>query len=122
MLDATAWIQLFNDMASAGKVETLLERHPRRYTTMVNFYEVLLWFLRRFPLKTDYIAAQIKNKSQLVNLSEPIVYDALKLKQNHNQLSTADALTMATARRLGAVLVTADRDFEKMENTIMLRD
>lgn len=122
MLDATAWIQLFQNMPSAKKVETLMQRHGQRFTTLINFYEVLLWYQRRDPKKMDPIAAQIKNKSQLVNLNETVVYKAWKLKQNHNQLSMADALSLATARQLDAALVTADKDFDKMDNVIILQN
>ncbi len=112
-LDASAWIALFENAPQAAKVEVILEGSGEVSTSMLNFYEVLLWYQNRKPQLVTEVAGHLKAHSALVSLDEQTVLDALRLKQLQPRFSMADAISLATARKLQAQFITTDSDFEK---------
>lgn len=119
-LDASAWINFLKGEQFARKVAQFIENHEC-FTSLINYYEVLLWYQHRKPELLAEISKQIAGNSRLVSLDEATVLDALKFKRAHPDFSMGDALGYASAIRMGALFVTADSDFEKVHGVVMLR-
>ncbi len=119
-LDASAWLSFLEGKSSAAKVTTLLEREDC-FTSLINYYEVLLWYQHRKPELMSDVSKQVSSHTTLVSIDEPTVFDALRWKRSNPDFSMADALSYASAIRMGALFVTSDPDFEKVGGVIFLR-
>ncbi|MBI2444972.1 PIN domain-containing protein [Candidatus Micrarchaeota archaeon] len=120
-IDSGVWIALFDDHPGASQAERILENNAERYCSLLTLYEVLRYYQQRKPKEVEYVGGQIKNRSKLIGLDEGIVFHALQLKLRHPQFSTVDALSLATARKLNATLVTRDSDFKGIADTRVIK-
>ena len=65
-------------------------------------------------------AVSALRRATIAPVDEPLALEAADLSLAHG-LAMADSLVYATARRLGATLVTGDADFEGLPDTIVIR-
>ncbi len=120
-IDTGVWLTLFEKDEGWQKCLSALEEKVETYTSLLTLYEVLLWYQHRKPKEVAYVAGQMKNRARLIGIDESIVFDALRLKQRHPQFSTVDAMSLATARKLQAIFVTADSDFKGIPHARVLK-
>lgn len=120
-LDSSVWITYLEDEPGADRFERLFEESSAAFTSLLNYFEILLWYQHRKPEKVRFVAGQIKAKSRLLTVTESDVFEALRLKQVYHAFSLADALSLACSRKVGSLFVTADSDFEKVPGVVFLR-
>lgn len=125
VLDASALLTFFEDRPGAAKVEELLAKaaetkHPL-VMSVVNWGEVYYSIWRAHGEK----AAAIKLREiaqlplQIVDVDMELTQLAATLKAQHN-LPYADCFAAAVTQLSRASLVTTDRDFSSVENSLKI--
>jgi predicted nucleic acid-binding protein len=123
VLDASALMTFFEDRPGAAKVEELLAKAAETkrplLMSVVNWGEVYYSIWRAHGEK----AAAIKLREiaqlpiQIVDVDMELTQLAATLKAQHN-LPYADCFAAALAQQRKATLVTADRDFERVQENM----
>ena len=86
----------------------------------VEVYEVYKVIRRDLSEERAVEAVSALRRATIVPVDEPLALEAADLSLAHG-LAMADSLVYATARRFGAMLVTADADFEGLPETVVIR-
>ena len=86
----------------------------------VEVYEVYKVIRRDLSEERAVEAVSALRRATIVPVDEPLALEAADLSLAHG-LAMADSLVYATARRFGATLVTADTDFEGLQETVVIR-
>ena len=86
----------------------------------VEVYEVYKVIRRDLSEERAVEAVSALRRATIVPVDEPLALEAADLSLAHG-LAMADSLVYATARRFGAMLVTADTDFEGLPETVVIR-
>lgn len=124
ILDTFAVLAYLGNEEGADKVEELLEKAKKKevklYINYVNLGEVYYIVAREFGIaKANEAVAIIKRWDvKFVGVSESVALTAARIKAMHN-LSYADAFVAATAIDKGGVIVTGDREFERVYPDIL---
>lgn len=119
VLDANAVLNLVEDAGGAERMERLCQeavhRGPPLLMSVVNWGEVLYYLWQRHG--EEKARRTMGNLSRLpldlVHVDLPQVEKASEIKAVH-KIPYVDCLAAALAEAHGAVLVTSDRDFEKL--------
>jgi predicted nucleic acid-binding protein len=123
LFDACTMIALFNDEEGADVVSNLLDRAERNEITLAmnaaNMIEVYYDRIRVIGSdRADTIIREIYNSfliSVIETLDPAIVREAARLKAT-GKMSFADTILVATARCIGATIVTCDHvELEQVE-------
>ena len=123
VLDSYAILALLQDESGAEEVADLLASALRAgqplYINEINVGEVYCLVARhRSPDDGERVLDHLRALPlEFVANAWPDVLDAARIKAAH-ALSYADAFAVATARRLGAVLVTGDPEFRSVAEEI----
>jgi ribonuclease VapC len=123
VLDSYAFLARYWQESGAVQVEALLRnRRARLWASVVNLGEV---FYRIAAEETVYTAEQVMAwlevlPVQHVDADWDLTKSAAFLKANY-RISYADAFAAALAQRLGAAVVTGDKEFEAPERDGVVR-
>lgn len=123
MIDSYAWIEQFSGTANAVKLREIFLNADVLYTPDVVLAEVARKYVR--DKVDDNIVKvrlqQIGENSKVVYLSSKLAFDSAKCyseilayaeKNKLNTPSLADAIILATARMLGAKVLSGDQHFK----------
>jgi predicted nucleic acid-binding protein len=123
VLDSSAVLALLFDEPAAEKVENILaeaaEENREVLISAVNWAEVL-YRIRQIHGDAGVEAArqfELESPLRVAEVDRSLAELAAQLKESHS-LSLSDAICAALAKQEGAVLVTADRDFEAMKGKL----
>ena len=110
VIDSSAWIEWLTESPLAPEISMHMpERDEIVVPTLVQL-ELVKWLRReRGEAASDEMLA-LTEMCQVVPLTTPIAVAAAELCRSH-QLSTADAVILATAHHAGARLLTCDKHF-----------
>lgn len=120
LIDSWAWIEYFKDGKCAKKATSSIESEEEAFVSTINLLEVYMWVAKFY---SEAIAAEkivfIEKRCYVIPLEGDIAISAARLKLKH-KLGIADAVVLATARKLDAKIVTGDPDFKKIEGVLFI--
>ena len=124
VLDASALMTLFENRPGAGKVEAILKptaEQNRLLLSVVNWGEVYytVWVSKGEKAANEHVEHIAKLLIEVVDLDQPTTKLAASFKARY-QLPYADSFSAAVAQQHQAILVTADRDFTRVEKWVSI--
>jgi ribonuclease VapC len=126
VIDSFAMIAFFEDESGADSVADILrdlvDRKARAFMSVINWGEMYYNTMRVHGTEeAEAVIAQFnKYPVQVVEADRDLTYEAAKLKGRH-KVAYADCFAAALASRLGAAVVTGDRQFERFEDEIPIQ-
>ena len=91
------------------------------YTSAISIFEIKRKLMRDgFEGDLEGVLTFVEERSIVINLDEDISQSAADLSIQY-KLHAMDALIYASARAMDSELVTADSDFEKLEDVIIIQ-
>ncbi len=119
LLDSSAWLSYF--FATSTLIKRIVESETVLYTSVISLFEIKRKLLRDgFNKNFEDVQDFIKSRSIIINLDETISQHAADISFSH-KLHALDALIYSTAETMNAQLVTADSDFESLNDVIIIR-
>lgn len=125
VLDSWAWIEYFEGSVKAEKVkEVILDPRSEVFTHCVSVAEIISK-AKRTGKDAEEVWTAINSNSKIVEASAKgcksigIIHATTKSRQRN--FSLADAFVLATARELGARVITGDPDFRGLGEVILLK-
>lgn len=118
IFDSSAWIEYFAASPKGQRIRELIESGEAKYTPAVCLLEIKAKYLRegRDPAeRLDFICGA----SSVSSISKEICLQAADMRQEHG-LHTMDAIIYSVARTLKGTLYTCDRDFQKLDDVVIL--
>ena len=120
VLDSHAWIEYFRGTKSGEKVKSFLENH-KCFTPMIVLAELSDKYTKE---KHDFFEKDLEfifSNSVILELSKEIAVNAGKIKnivkqKYKNNFGLADAIILASARKIKAKTVTGDHHFKSLKN------
>lgn len=100
--------------------ERLLSEHDKYFVSIISFIEVYSY---EFPNAVEKeIADEIFKNLEIVDLDNLIAQQSITYRKNPaKKIKLPDAVILATAQNLGAVLITNNQaDFEKVDPSVNL--
>ena len=125
VLDAFALLALLQAEPGASRVDTLIEQADAGgvdlFISVVNLGEVFYTVETRRGLESaqETLAAIDQSPIQMVDVDLTLALSASRLKSS-TRLGYLDCFAAALAQRLGAVVVTGDPDFKKVEAVVRM--
>src|SRR5947209_6534126 len=125
VLDASAVLDLLENGRGAGRVEQILTSAHRRESTVsisvMNWGEVFynLWQNHGEEAARNGIARLSRTLIEIVPVDKEQALKAAEIKAFH-KLSFVDCVAAALAELRNSILVTADRDFQKLGRRIQV--
>lgn len=125
VLDASALMTFFEDRPGADKVEGLLakgaETNRPLFMSVINWGEVYysIWRARGQAAAEEKLRQIAQLPVELVDADAATTSVAARFKAEHN-LPYVDAFAAALAQQRKATLVTADRDFARVQENMSL--
>jgi predicted nucleic acid-binding protein len=118
VMDSFAMIAFFEDEPGADRValilKSLIDRKAKAYMSVINWGEIYYNTMREQGVETaEKVIGQLKQYPiELVGADQNLTYEAAKLKGRY-KIAYADCFAAALSRRLNALVVTGDSEFEK---------
>ncbi len=119
VMDSFAMIAFFEDEPGADSVavilKSLIDRKAKAYMSVINWGEIYYNTMREQGVETaEKVIGQLKQYPiELVDADQNLTYEAAKLKGRY-KIAYADCFAAALSRRLNALVVTGDSEFEKL--------
>jgi predicted nucleic acid-binding protein len=119
LMDSSAWLSYF--FATNKQVKDIIESSSIIYTSVISIFEIKRKLMRDgFEGNLEEVFAFIENRSIVINLDEDISQSAADLSLQY-KLHAMDALIYASAKAIYSELVTADSDFEKLDDVFIIQ-
>lgn len=115
IVDSCGWLEFFADGANADFYAPAITDTGHLFVPTVILLEVFKRVLQQRDEHSALHAVAIMQQGQVIELSAELALHAAKLGHEH-KLPMADAIILASARHVGAVVWTQDSDFEGIEN------
>lgn len=118
-MDSSAWLSYF--FATNKQVKDIIESSSIIYTSVISIFEIKRKLMRDgFEGNLEEVFAFIENRSIVINLDEDISQSAADLSLQY-KLHAMDALIYASAKAIYSELVTADSDFDKLDDVFIIQ-
>jgi len=118
-MDSSAWLSYF--FATSQQVKKIIESNSMLYTSVISIFEIKRKLMRDgFERDLEGVLTFVENRSIVINLDEVISLSAADLSLEH-KLHAMDALIYASAKVMDSELVTADSDFEKFDDVMIIQ-
>lgn len=122
LIDTYAWIEFFIGSKKGEKVREILEK-GKIFTSIISLAEIAEWCLKN-DKNTDYYTDIVKKYSIVLNLNEYISSFSGKVnferKKKIEGWGMIDSLILATGLTYGLKILTGDKHFSDIENTLIL--
>lgn len=131
VIDTYAWIEIFIGSKSGEKARGILQKAEETYTPDVVIAEIARKYLRE-GMKEKTILERlttIEETSEIIPIDKNIAFESAKCylelteKAKTRKLKAPrlfDAIVLATARKLGAKIVTGDEHFKQINETLWI--
>lgn len=131
VIDTYAWIEIFIGSKSGEKAKEILQKAEETYTPDVVIAEIARKYLRE-GMKEQTILERlttIEETSEIIPIDKNIAFESaecyleLTEKAKTRKLkapSLFDAIVLATARKLGAKIITGDEHFKQINETVWI--
>lgn len=118
-MDSSAWLSYF--FATSEQVKKIIESNSMLYTSVISIFEIKRKLMRDgFEGDLEGVLTFIENRSIVINLDEDISRSAADLSIQY-KLHAMDALIYASAKAMDSELVTADSDFGKLDDVMIIQ-
>jgi len=114
VVDSSCWLEYFADGPNAKHYAAAVKAFDTLVVPTVTLYEVFKVVLREAGENAALLAVTAMQRGVVAELSPALAVSASKLSLRHG-LPMADAMILATAREYGAVLLTQDAHFKKIQ-------
>ncbi len=122
LIDSWTWIEYWRGGTHSEKAAKPIEGSEAAVISTINMAETIFWVLRYYDeKKAEEKRNTLKRRCFLIPPDERIAIDAAKIKRSL-KLSLADSIILATARTQNAKVVTGDRDFKGLPDTLFIGD
>lgn len=120
LLDTSALIELFTGGSKAGEAKKLIEGKPM-HACILTLTELKLWALRNNVDPAKYLTG-IEENLNIIDLTKEIALLAAEIRFNAKpkDFGLIDALIYATAQTYGLTVVSKDKHFAELKNTIII--
>ena len=122
VLDTYAWVEYFKGAEEGKKVKDFIEGKFQLFTPSIVIAELSDKYRREAVPNWDFINGFIRIKTKILILDENIADKAGELKQElrkrHKDVSLADAIVLAHSLNISARILTGDKHFKNLDNTI----
>ena len=119
VVDTSAWIEWLAGSAAGKKVGKHLPDKDQCIVPSIVQLELSKWLLRETGEETADQVIAYTQKCVVAALDTTIALLAADMHREH-KLATADAIVYATARRLGAELLTCDAHFDGLPDVLLV--
>jgi len=119
VVDSAGWLEFFADGPLAGAYAVHISNLAEILTPVIVVYEVYRLLKRERGDEEALIAVAQLAKTQVVPVTVTLALTAADLGLEHG-LAMADSLVYATARSMGAELITSDADFATLPGVTYL--
>jgi predicted nucleic acid-binding protein len=121
--DAYAWVEYLDGTKKGEKLRELLNSEAETYTSTVSISEVISKAARTGrDCKIAYNI--ITSNSTIVNADEQLSYETgiihAEMRREIRDFGLADAYVLATARKIGAKILTGDPHFNNVEGAVQI--
>ncbi len=131
VIDSYAWIELFRGSETGEKVKKIISKAEEVYTSSIVLAEISRKYFREGfdPRTVKDRVKLIERLSIIVHVKDNLAVESgkcfLELREYSRKMdmdspSLADAIILATARMMDAKIVTGDRHFKGLPETIWL--
>ena len=123
VLDSYALLAFFNDEKGSDTVKDLLVKasnyKTNLYLSNINFGEIIYIIEREFGVNSSQLTISRINKLplEIIFADMDMTLEAAHFKANY-PISFADAFAAALAKEKDAILVTGDKEFERLTMSI----
>ncbi len=122
LIDSWAWIEYWRGSKYAGKASKYIEGAETAVLSTINLAEIFFWVLRHYDeKKAEEKRETLKKRCYLIPPDEEIAVDAARFKRTL-KLSLADSIILATAKTRDAKVVTGDKHFKGLSDTLFIGD
>ena len=124
VIDAYTWIEYLEDSEKGRKAaETIEDDSNEIFTSSATVAEIISKFLR--SNKDVKIAINcVNNMSTVLNMTQEIANLAgnihFEAKKKNKEFGMLDAFVAATAKKIGAKILTGDLDFKNFKEAVMI--
>ncbi|MDV3293222.1 MAG: type II toxin-antitoxin system VapC family toxin [Nitrososphaerales archaeon] len=121
LIDSWAWVEYWKGGARAKAAAAYIEGEEEAVASTINLSEVYFWILKYYGEGTAMgKVSTMEKRCHLIPVEKRIALEAAKVRRKHG-LALADSLVYATAKEVGARVVTGDPDLRDLEGTIFLQ-
>jgi predicted nucleic acid-binding protein len=122
LIDSWSWIEYWRGSSYSKKIAEVIDESETSIVSTINVAETFLWVLRHYDIQqARERMVTIAKRCFLVPVDEKIATEAAMLKHKLKK-SLADSIVLATARAGDAKVLTGDKDFKGLPDTIYLGD
>ena len=120
LIDSWAWVEYWKGGKLAEEAASYIDGEEDSVVSTINLAEVYLAIANAYDETTAVEkVATIEKRCHVVAVEREIAIEAAKIKRKE-KLGLADSLILATARQVGAKLVTGDPDMKDFEEVAFL--
>lgn len=120
LIDSWTWIEYWKGGKLAKAAAVYIDGDEESIVSTVNISEVYFWVARYYGEATAAEKLKtVEKRCSVVAVDKEVAIAAAKIKIEC-KLGLADSLIMATARHLGAKVVTGDPDMKGLKDVIFL--
>ena len=124
LIDTFAWIEYFRGTKKGEIVRDCIEK-GKTFTPTIVLAELSDVYERTKVPNWERDLAFIISKTTIVDLNQQLATESGKIKnavrkKHKTKFGLADAIILATARKMNTKVVTGDKHFEKMSDVIFL--
>ena len=120
MIDSWAWIEFFLGSGAGKVVSGHIDSDQDLIISAINLAEVYRWILHYYD---ESIAEEKKcamlDRCTMINVDGNIAVEAARIR-NTLKWGLGDSIVYATAKRVGAKVLTGDSDFLGMEGVLFI--
>ncbi len=122
LIDSSAWVEYFGGSTRGRKISDIIENKVIA-TSIISIAE-LADKAEREQQSFGMVLQFIQSRAAILPLTVSLAVHAAQLKKRFRQqnpkLGLIDGIHLATSAEHGAILVTADHDFQGAENIILI--
>ncbi|MDJ0865879.1 MAG: type II toxin-antitoxin system VapC family toxin [Myxococcota bacterium] len=120
LVDSSGWIEYLAERPKADLFARYIQGTEPLVTSTIQVYEIYKVVRRDVSEERAIESVSALRATTLVALDDSLALEAADASLEHG-LAMADAIILATARRHGAEIVTADADFAGLPDVTLVR-
>lgn len=120
LIDSWAWIEYWKGGKFAEEAASYIDGEEESVVSTINLAEVYAWVARSYGDATaGEKVATMEKRCHVVPVERDVAVEAAKIKMKE-KLGLADSLILATARHIGARVVTGDSGMKDLRDVVFL--
>ena len=120
LIDSWAWIEYWKGGKLGEAAAAVIDGEEESVASTINLAEVYTWVARSYDEATaGEKVATVERRCHVIPFERDTALEAAKIKRRE-RLGLADSLILATARQVGAKVVTGDPDMKGLKDVAFL--